>query len=86
MIAKIQDELLLMQVELPSPKREGVSNKIGSKRAELTKTMHERKTLEMIKEKQYSQWMQEVEKGESRFLDEISTIRHSRDRGGLPNE
>jgi flagellar FliJ protein len=54
-------------------------------RMALLEAAREKKTLEMLKEQQYNDWVKEVEEDEARTLDELATLKYARE-GALAEE
>ena len=65
-IEKMQDNMLRAK------------NNVEEKRQIAVKAMQERKMIEKLKEKRYSQWEKEIVEKERSQLDEIGTMRHSK--------
>ena len=55
-------------------------NLVEKKRQAVNQAMQNKKIIENIHEKQYSEWKSEYEKLESKLSDELSTIRHIRNK------
>ena len=61
-----------------------VSLDVERARKKLTEATIKRKSLEMLRDKQKSQWQKEFNKNEQRFLDELAQSRQIRRKGDNP--
>jgi len=56
----------------------GLYRRLESARSELRKATMKRRAVELLRDKQFNEWKREIERRESRELDEIGTMRAAR--------
>jgi flagellar FliJ protein len=73
---------LASDIEAQKQKLIEIAHRIEEQRAALLRAVQEKKTLEMLKENQYNEWVREVEEEEAKVLDELATLKYAREGYG----
>ena len=61
----------------------GVYTKLGEARAELAKASAAKKAVELLKDRAFQEYKDEIKAREARELDELAVMRHARTQGAL---
>lgn len=72
---------LLVQAQSTALALAGAMKRLDAARAELLKATTARKAVQLLKERRYAQWKQEMDKREAAQVDEIATGAYVRARG-----
>lgn len=73
-IEKLKKDIIAQKAKLVE-----IARRIEAQREALIKAAQERKTLEMLKEQHYNEYMAEIEEEERKLLDELATLKYARD-------
>ena len=73
-LKKIAQDIIAQRAKLVE-----IARRIEEQRVALMKAAQEKKTLEMLKEQHYNEYMQEIEEEERKLLDELATLKYARD-------
>lgn len=69
-------------IEAQKAKLIEIARRIEAQREALLKAAQEKKTLEMLKEQHYTEYLNEIEEEERKLLDELATLKYAREGSG----
>lgn len=71
-------EALKQKIANQTSRVEGCKVAVGEKKAELLEASKEKKAVEKLHDKRYSEYLSDVQSAEQKIFDEISTVRYGR--------